>query len=77
MRAQSYPFSTQILRLPDLRLRSSYTVLPLPNAVDTWLSSSPIETCETCYGPTNIYLGDLPSNQVVCTVQLHAAEESF
>ena len=65
-----------ILHLPDLRLRSSYTVLPLPNAVDTWLSNSPVKICGDCLGPTFVQLGDLPSDQVVCTVQLHAAEAS-
>jgi hypothetical protein len=52
-------------------------VLPRPNAIDTWLSSSPVKFSMTRRGPTNVHLGDLPSDQVECTVQLHAAEESF
>ena len=62
-----------VLRLPDLRLRSSYTLLPFPNAVDTWISGSPAKICADCLGPTIGYLGDVPSNQVVTTVQHHAA----
>jgi len=62
-----------VLRLPNLRLRSSYTLLLFPNAVDTWISSSPVKICADCLGPTIGYLGDVPSNQVVATVQHHAA----
>jgi hypothetical protein len=69
------PLLISVLRLPDLRLRTSYTVLPLPNAIDTWLSASSITICEDCFGST-VHLGDLPSDQVICTVQLHEAEES-
>ena len=65
-----------ILRLPDLRLRSSYTVLPFPNAIDTWLGSNPVKICKNYLGPVFVHLGDLPSDQVVCTVQLHAAKVS-
>lgn len=61
-----------ILRLPDLRLRSPYTILPLPNAVDTWLRDSGVDMWKK-----PVHLGDLPSDQVVCTVQLSTSEVSF
>ena len=51
-----------ILTLPDLRLRTPYTMLPQPNAIDQWLSKTHINSY------TN--MGDLPSDHVLCTVQL-------
>src|ERR1700683_1579934 len=51
-----------VLCLPDLRLRTPYTVLPKPNAIDQWLSSTNINSY--------VNLGDLPSDQVLCTIQL-------
>jgi hypothetical protein len=61
-----------ILRLPDLRLRLPYTVLPLPNAVDTWLRDSGVDMWKKA-----VHLGDLLSDQVICTVQLYTSEVSF
>lgn len=52
----------KILRLPDLRLRKPYTVLPHPNAIDQWLSGNNINS----YGS----MGDIQSDHVSCMVQL-------
>jgi hypothetical protein len=51
-----------ILCLPDLCLRTPYTVLPRPNVIDQWLRKSNMNS----YGNK----GDIPSDQVLCTVQL-------
>jgi hypothetical protein len=64
------PTSWKILDLPDLRLRTPYTVLPRPNAIDKWLSGNYVTSPGNVFALGYRYMGDLLSDQVLCTLQL-------
>ena len=59
-----------ILRLPDLHLRSPYTILPSPNAIDQWLLANHVDTVNNEFNHPYWYMGDIPSDHVLCTLQL-------
>jgi hypothetical protein len=58
-----------VLRLPDLRLRNPYTLLPQPNAIDEWLGGNNIDSFAS--------MGDIPSDHVLCTVQIVTTPVGF
>jgi len=58
------------LRLPDLRLRKPYTILPRPNAIDQWLLANDVDTANNICNCSSTRMGDVPSDQVSCTLQL-------
>ena len=72
---------SQILRLPDLRPRRPYMILPRPNAIDQWLLANHIDIVNNVFNHPCWHLGDIPSDQVLCTLQLSATRvrrsESF
>ena len=66
----------QILRLPDLPLRPHpYTILPLPNAIDQWLLANNVDTVNNVFNHS-LNVGDIPSDHVLCTLQLSAVKVS-
>jgi hypothetical protein len=71
----------QILKLPDLSLWAQlpYTLLPLPNVIDQWLLTNHIDTAHSNNIPNRLYscMGDLLSDQVLCTLQLSAVEVGY
>jgi len=67
-----FPPVPQILRLPDLRLRKPYTILPEPNSIDSWLVANDVDTQNDAFNHPVCLAGDLASDQVLCTLQLSA-----
>lgn len=64
--------ASQILRLPDLRLRTPYHILPRPNAIDQWFLANRIDISNKVFNQSHSYMGDVPSDQMSCTLQLSA-----
>lgn len=64
--------SSQTLRLPDIRLRTPYMILPRPNAIDQWLLANHIDTLNNVLDHSRSHMEDVPSDQVSCTLQLTA-----
>lgn len=63
----------QILRLPEVQLRTPYIILPPPNAIDQWLLANHIDVLNNVFEHSHSHMGDVPSDQVSCTLQLSAA----
>ena len=59
-----------ILILPDMRIQTPYYKLPLPNAIDQWLLTNNVDTVNNVFPPPNHHMGDLPSDYVLCTLQI-------
>jgi len=71
------PTIPEILQLPDLRLRKPYTILPRPNAIDQWLLANHIDFMNDIFNNPYWYMGDIPSDQVLCTLQLSAIKVKY
>jgi hypothetical protein len=61
-----------ILRLPDVRVQTPYTKLPRPNAIDQWLLANDFDPSNDVCNHSYAQMGDVPSDQVSCTLQLSA-----
>ena len=64
-----------ILRLPDVRVQTPYTILPRPNAIDQWLLANHIDNTNNEFNRP--YMGDIPSDHVSCTLQLQVVKVRF
>lgn len=58
------------LALPQPRISRPYTVLPLPNPVDSWIRQNEDDAYTNILVPGYLLLSDTPSDQVLCTVQI-------
>lgn len=52
-------------------------VLPLPEAVDEWLDGDYFTLFKDNVHPAYFQMGDVPSDQVLCTVQLSTTKVLF
>jgi hypothetical protein len=59
------------LDLPRPCTSHPYTVLPTPNAVDTWIRQNKDDAHTNVLVPGYVFLSDTPSDQVLCTVQIN------
>lgn len=65
------PVSIRALQLPDhCPTISSFTVLPTPNPIDIWLTRNYVTHCRDYFAPEYLHIGDIPRDQVLCTVQV-------
>ena len=48
-------------------------ILPRPNAIDQWLLANHIDVSNGVSEHSHSHMGDVPSDQVSCTLQLTAA----
>lgn len=62
--------------LPHLRPAKHLVVLPLPEALDDWLNGNYFTLFKDVVSPTYFQMGDVPSDQVLCTAQLSATKVS-
>jgi hypothetical protein len=64
----------QILELPDAPTPISpikFATLPSPNAIDQWLLANHIDTVTNVFNQPYSHMGDIPSDQMLCTLQLN------
>lgn len=42
----------------------------MPDPIDMWISQNYVTACRNPFAPGYLYLGDLPREQLVCTLQV-------
>lgn len=61
---------------PHLRPSKHLVVLPLPDGLDDWLNGNYFTLFKDVVSPTYFQMGDVPSDEVLCTVQLNVTNVS-